>query len=181
MKRAALVLLGLLAASAAHAEALAAGAQDVPVGSGVIAFEEKLEIGPRCESFEGPGILVLSVFPDASFRAQIDAGVFRGVLVRADAGGRAWDLRFDADSLAFYRRYLEAGARVLCGADVSISGGGVDAFVLKLSTRATEVSLLLRSTATGAPAFEDGYGRHQIRGSGAFVLGLLPASDEAGS
>ena len=174
MKLVAVTLLGLLTAAAG-------GAQELPVGSGVIAFEEKLEIGSRCDSFESPGILVLSVFPDASFRVQLDAGIFRGMLQPADPRGRAWDLRFDADSLAFYRRYLEAGARVLCGVDVSISGGGVESFVLKLSGPATEASLLLRSTATGSEAFEDGYGRHQIRGNGSFVLGLLPAAEGTGS
>ena len=40
MKLVAVTLLGLLTAAAG-------GAQELPVGSGVIAFEEKLEIGPR--------------------------------------------------------------------------------------------------------------------------------------
>jgi hypothetical protein len=172
MKLAAIAVFGLFTAAAASA-------QELPVGSGVIAFEEKLEIGPDCESFSGPGMLVLSVFPDASFRAQTDAGTFRGVLAAADPKGRAWHLRFDGMSLLFYKRYLEAGARALCDADVSISGGGVESFVLKLRKRGTQASLVLRTTATGSSAFADGPGRHQIRGRGSFVLGLLPSSAEA--
>lgn len=171
MKLAAIALLGLLAASPA-------AAQPLPVGSGLIAFEERLEIGPGCESFSGAGILVLSVFPDGSFRAQSDAWTFRGLL-SADPKERAWNLRFDEESLVFYKHYLEAGGRVLCDTDVSISGGGVESFVLKLLRRGTQASLVLRTTATGSPAFGDGRGRHQIRGRGSFVLGLLPSSAEA--
>jgi hypothetical protein len=174
MKPAAIALLGLLAASTA-------AAQPLPVGSGLIAFEEKLEIGPDCDSFSGANMLVLSVFPDGSFRAQMDVGRFTGALVPVDAKGREWNLLFDARSLSFYKSYLEAGARVLCETDVSISGGGVESFVLKLRREGTKASLVLRATATGSSAFADGQGRHQIKGNGSFVLGLLPSSAETGS
>lgn len=174
MKLAAIALLALLLP-------VAGGAQPLPVGSGLIAFEERLRIGPGCESFDAPGMLVLSVFPDGSFRAQTQAGTFRGVLVSADPKGRAWNLHLDAASLAFYKLYLEAGGRVLCGTDVSISGGGVESFVLRVRRRGTQTSLVLRTTATGSAAFEGGTGWHQIKGKGSFVPGLLPASAETGS
>jgi hypothetical protein len=173
MKSSAIALLGLLLAAAA-------GAQPLPVGSGLIAFEERLEIGPGCESFRGAGMLVFSVFPDGSFRTQSDAGTLSGGLWPADSKGRAWNLRFDAGSLSFYKLYLEAGARVLCGTDVSISGGGVESFVLKLRRRGTQASLVLRTTATGSDAFAGGPGRHQLKGKGSFVRGLLPGSASGG-
>jgi hypothetical protein len=173
MKLFALAPLGLLLA-------VAAGAQPLPVGSGLIAFEETLRIGPDCESFSDTGILVLSVFPDGSFRAQSDAGTFSGVVRPADPKGRAWHLRFDAPSLAFYKLYLEAGARVLCGRDVSISGGGVESFVLTLRRQGSQASLVLRTTATGSSAFAGGHGRHRIHGRGSFVPGLLPAAEARG-
>lgn len=173
MKLAATALLGLLLATAA-------GAQPLPVGSGVIAFEEKLEIGPGCESYDGPGMLVLSVFPDGSFRAQSAAGTFRGTVSPADPKGASWHLRFDAESLSFYELYLEAGARVLCGRDVSISGGRVESFVLKLRRRGTQASLVLSTSPTGPPPLA-GSGQHRIRGRGPFVSGLLPDSAEMGS
>jgi hypothetical protein len=174
VKLSAIAPLGLLLA-------VAAGAQPLPVGSGLIAFEEKLKIGPGCEEFSGAGMLVLSVFPDASFRAQSDAGTFSGRLWPEDPRGRTWNLRFDTGSLSFYKRYLEAGARVLCGTDVSISGGGVESFVLKLRRRGSQASLVLRTTATGSAAFAGGRGRHQIKGKGSFVPGLLPASEASGN
>jgi hypothetical protein len=170
VKLPALALLALLATSAVSA----AGAESLPVGSAVIAFEERLRIGEACESYHEVGMLVLSVFPDGSFLARIDAGKFTGTVLPADPKGRVWNLRLDARSLSFYRLYLEAGARVLCGTDVPITGGGVESFVLRLAKGGSRAVLKLRTSASGPVAFGTERGRHRLDGKGQFVRDLLP-------
>ena len=169
MKLPALALLAGLAVSAA-------GAQPLPVGTAVLAFEERLRIGKDCEPYHGVGMLVLSVFPDRSFLARLDAGAFSGTLSPADPKGRTWHLHFDERSLTFYRLYLEAGGRALCRTDVAITGGGVESFVLRFTKGGSQAVLKLRTSATGPSGFGGARGRHRLDGRGQFVPGLLPYS-----
>jgi hypothetical protein len=168
VKLPALALLALLASAAA------AGAQPLPVGTAVLAFEERLRIGKECEPYHGAGMLLLSVFPDRSFLARLDAGAFTGNVRPTDAKGRTWRLEFDERSLAFYRLYLEAGGRALCRTDVAITDGGIESFVLRLAKDGSQAVLKLRTFATGPRGFGGARGRHRLDARGQFVPGLLP-------
>ena len=172
MRLAALALLVLLAVSAAHA-------QPFPVGSGLIAFDEKLAIGKECEKFDDPSMLVFIVFPNGSFRMQTDVGSFGGQLRPLDHKGRAWDLRFDTPSLRFYQLYLEAGVRALCRREVFFEHGGVESFVLRLAKNGAQASLRLTASG-GAKALGRTRARHLLKGNGPWSLGLLPVPAPAG-
>lgn len=165
MKLAAIVLLGLLAISAARA-------QPLPVGTGLMAVEERLRVGSDCESYRRTTLIAFSVFPNGTFELQNDAGVFRGSLFPADAKGRSWRLLFDVPSLRFYRLYLEAGVRALCGREVTFEGGGVESFVLRPG-KGGEASLKL-SASGASSALGKGRARHLIRGKGPLALPPLP-------
>lgn len=165
MKRATIALLGLLLATAA-------GAQPLPVGTGLMAVEERLKAASDCESYRRTTVVAFSVFPNGTFELQNDAGVFRGSVFPADPRGRSWKLFFDAPSLHFYRLYLEAGVRALCGRDVVFEDGGVESFVLRPGTRG-QASLRLNASG-GSSALGKGRARHLIRGKGPLALPPLP-------
>ena len=170
MKLPALALLAVLFAVSA------AAAQPLPVGSGVIRFEERFKIGGGCDSYSAPGFAVFSVFPDGSFSVQTEAGAFRGTLRPANRKGLVWHLSFDDSSRSFYRLYLQAGASVLCGTPVTVGSPAIESFVLKLAKDRAQASFSLRASASGASAYGTGRGKHQIKGKGPFSPGLLPAS-----
>jgi hypothetical protein len=170
MKLAALALLCLLAVSAA-------GAQPLPAGSGLLVVEERLVVASDCEPYRRVGFVTFSVFPNGTFRLQNDAGIFAGFLLPTDAKGRSWKLLFDAPSLRFYRLYLEAGVRAMCGRHAPFEQGGVESFVLRLGKDRSEVSLRLNASA-GSSALGKARARHLIRGKGR--LGPLLVPTESG-
>ena len=155
---------------------VAADAQPLPVGSGLITFEERLALSGGCDAFRGEGILALTVFPNGSFSARTAAGTYRGAVVSAHPSGRRWRLIFDAASLSLYRSYLEEAASALCGTPVVITSGGVDWFELRLSRDGSLASLALKTSATGSTQFGSEHGKHQLKGKGKFAPGRLPSS-----
>ena len=164
MRLVALALLALLFA-------VAADAQPLPVGSGLITFEERLTLSGGCDSFRGEGMLGLTVFPSGSFSARTAAGTYHGAVVSAHPSGRRWRLIFDAASLSLYRNYLEEAASALCGTPVVITSGGVDSFELKLSRNGSLAALVLKTSTIGSTQFGGASGRHQLKGKGSFVPG----------
>jgi hypothetical protein len=164
MKRLAIILFGLLAAAAA-------GAQQVPVGSGMLVAEERLTAGSGCESYRRPSFIGFTVFPNGRFVLENDAARFMGFLSPANSKGTSWKLRFDDPSRAFYGFYLEAGVRALCGREASLRGE-IESFVLRVR-RDGRIFLRLSSSAR-SNASRTGHVRHLIRGSGA--LGPLPSA-----
>ena len=151
--------------------AAAADAQTVPAGVGSIATKEKLKIGSGCSSFKGAGSIIFSIFPDGTWLAQATAGTFSGTLTPADPDGRSWNLQFDGSSLLLYTGYLEDAGTSLCGTDVTISGGFIQTFALKLSKDRTRISFQLKTSATGSTIFGYGSGKHLIKGKGSYALG----------
>ena len=164
MKLATIALLGLLAASAA-------GAQQVPVGSGVMVVEERLRVGGGCESYRRASFIGFSVFPNGTFLLENDAGRFRGFLSPANSKGSSGKLRFDDPSRTFYGRYLVAGVRALCAREASLSGR-IESFVLRVGKDGRIFLRLSSSVRSSAPPM--GHARHLIHGSGA--LGPLPSA-----
>ncbi len=162
MRFPAIALLSLLSV-------VSADAQPVPAGSGLIVTKEKLKIGNGCASFSGADNVALSILPGGTWTAQATAGDFSGTLTPADPNGRSWNIQFDGPSLAFYELYLEDAASNLCGAAVSISNGLIETFVLKFGKDGTQVSLQLKTSASGSTIYGAGQGKHQIKGKGSFA------------
>jgi hypothetical protein len=150
----------------------AAEEQSFPVGVGVIATKEKLKVGGGCNSSNIEGSIWFATYANGTWAADTDSGLYTGSLSPADSKGRSWNLEFDGSSLLQYESYLEFVASMLCGTEVAILDGSIDAFVIKFGKDETQVSLQLKTSATGMTIFGSGKGKHSVKGKGAFAPGI---------